>query len=264
MTVLPCSPLEQIDAAVRSGFNATGLRLFPINITDFDIMSDITMQRAIVQRIQGTGLKILDIEVVRATPQTDVNSIVPALEFASQLGARWLAVTSASLIDYQSSDEPSVVGCLSDICNVAEICNMRVALEFMAFRGIQTLEDAIRIVKEVGHPAMGVTIDALHFFRSGGTIDAIATIDPHLISCVQLSDAPSAPPSDLIEEARQNRLYPGEGELPLRDLMNVLPSDLAVSVEVALRDRERLSALDRAMRGAHALRQVLGPSTGLQ
>jgi sugar phosphate isomerase/epimerase len=257
MTVLPCSPLEQIDAAVDAGFDGVGLRLFPINATDVDIMSDLASQRAVEQRIAETGLKVLDIEVVRATPETDVGSIVPALEFARRLGARWLAVTAESIDTYDPADEPSVVRCLADICRVAQDNDMRVALEFMAFRGIQTLEDALRIVAAVGHPAMGVTIDALHFFRSGGTIEAVADVDPGLISCVQLSDAPREAPSDLVTEARHNRLYPGEGGLPLIDLMSVLPRELPVTVEVISRDSGHLSVFERAMKGAESLQSVL-------
>lgn len=256
-TVLPCSPLEQIDAAVQAGFDAVGLRLFPVTVTDVDVMSDTTTQRAVEQRIAETRLRVLDIEVVRATPQTNVDAIVPALEFASRLGACWLAVTAAPLDSYDSADEPSVVRCLADICRVAERHNMRVALEFMAFRGIRSLEDAMRIIAAVGHPAMGMSIDALHLFRSGGTTDALVDIDPDLIACVHLSDAPLAAPADIISEARQNRTYPGEGGLPLIDLMSVLPRELPVAVEVPSRDRERLSVAERAVKGAQASRRFL-------
>jgi sugar phosphate isomerase/epimerase len=257
MTVLPCSPLEQIDAAVMAGFDAIGLRLFPITPADPDIMSSPATQRAIEQRIKETGLEVLDIEVVRATPQTDVDEIVPALEFASRLGAGWLAVTAAPLDSYDSSDERSVVRCLLNICGVAERNSMRVALEFMAFRGIQTFEEAVRIVESVGHPAMGITIDALHFFRSGGTTESLQDIDPTIISCVQLSDAPRVAPEDLVSEARQNRLYPGEGGLPLIELMSTLPRDVPVSVEVASRDRDQMSVVNRAAKGARSLQSLL-------
>jgi sugar phosphate isomerase/epimerase len=242
---------------VQAAFDAVSLRLFPVTVTDVDIMSDDTTQRAVEQRIAEARLKVLDIEVVRATPQANVDAIVPALEFASRLGARWLAVTAAPLDSYHPADEPSVVRCLAEICRVAEHHNMRVALEFMAFRGIRTLEDAMRIVAAVGHPAMGVSIDALHFFRSGGTTDALVDIDPRLIACVHLSDAPRAAPADLISEARQNRLYPGEGELPLIDLMSVLPRELPVAVEVPSRDRERLSVVERAVKGAQSSKRLL-------
>jgi sugar phosphate isomerase/epimerase len=259
MTVLPCSPVEQIDAAAYANFDAVGLRLFPINVTDVDIMSDSAVRRAVERRVRESDLKVLDIEVVRATPQTDVKSIVPGLKFASRLGARWLAVTAAPLDSYDPIDEPLVVQCIANFCRVAEHYNIGVALEFMAFRGIQTLEDATRIVEAVGHPALGITIDALHFFRSGGTVEALANIDPNLISCVQLSDAPRAAPADLIAEARTNRMFPGEGGLPLIDLMNALPQDVPVSVEVAFPDRDRMTVTERAVRGARSLHMLLDP-----
>src|SRR5690606_34020723 len=51
MTVLPCSPLEQIHAASEAGFDAIGLRLQPALETDIDIMADASLQREIERRL---------------------------------------------------------------------------------------------------------------------------------------------------------------------------------------------------------------------
>jgi sugar phosphate isomerase/epimerase len=256
-TVLPCSPVEQIDAAARAGFDAVGLRLFPINETEVDVMSDLETQRAIEERLASTGLGVLDIEVVRATPDADLSPIAPALEFASRLGARWLAVTAASLESYDAADEPAVVACLAEMCRIADHHGMRVALEFMAFRGIRTVEDATRVVEAVGHPAIGMSIDALHFFRAGGVSEALMDVDPERIATVHLSDAPRDAPADLINEARQNRLYPGQGGLPLVELLSVLPADLPAGVEVPSTARQILSVDERAAQGARTARELL-------
>lgn len=257
LTVLPCSPLEQVDAAVDAGFDAIGLRLFPVMATDIDVMSDMKIQRAIERRIAATKLQVLDIEVVRITPQMNVAAIAPALEFAGGLGARWLAVTSAAVYDYRPEEEPVVVRRLGELCEVASRYSMGVMLEFMAFRGIGTLEAAARVVAAVRHANLGITLDALHFYRSGGTARALACVDPPRLACVQLCDAPRTAPLNLPSEARYGRLYPGEGELPLKDLVSALPRDLPVSVEVPSRSRAHLSASERASESARWTRQLL-------
>ena len=69
LTVLPASPLEQIDAAQAAGFDAVGLRLQPVMPTDIDIMGNADLRRDIERRLAATGLKVLDIEVFRVGPR---------------------------------------------------------------------------------------------------------------------------------------------------------------------------------------------------
>ena len=54
LTVLPCSPVEQIDAAHKAGFDSVGLRLFPSLPTDVDVMADRPLQRDIESAVLRT------------------------------------------------------------------------------------------------------------------------------------------------------------------------------------------------------------------
>ena len=83
LTVLPCSPLEQIDAAQAAGFDAVGLRLQPALATDLDVMSDAALQRAIERRLAATGLRVLDVEVFRVGRRTDIVAMEGALAYAA-------------------------------------------------------------------------------------------------------------------------------------------------------------------------------------
>ena len=106
-------------------------------------------------------------------------------------------------------------------------------IEFMVFRGIATIEDAQRLIGLAGHENLGICVDALHLQRSGGSPASLRGIDPKSICCVQLCDASAvAPPVEEIpKEARFGRLYPGEGGLPLEDLIAAVPPDIPLSVE---------------------------------
>lgn len=70
LTVLPASPLEQIDAAHAAGFDAVGLRLQPVMPTDIEVMGNAALLRDIERRLDATGMKVLDIEVFRVGPRT--------------------------------------------------------------------------------------------------------------------------------------------------------------------------------------------------
>jgi len=253
--VLPCGPLEQIDAAVAAGFQTVGLRLLPVMTTDVAIMEDPALMRAIAERIGQTGLSVLDVEVVRVNPSLDVSGVLPVLDFASELGARWLAVTADRSDDYRPAEEPALVRKLAETADAAAERGLGVMLEFMVFRGVATLEDAVRIVSAVDRPNMRICLDVLHLFRSGGGVDSLRKLDSSLLACVQLNDAPIAPPDDVQREARYDRLLPGRGELPLRELLDALPAEIPLAIEVPAESAE--SADKRARDAMQAFTELM-------
>jgi len=185
--------------------------------------------------------------------------VKPALEFAASLGANRLAVTSLAADEYDPRDEDALVRKLADLSEAAAAHDVGIMLEFIPFRGIKSLQHAVAIVSAVGHPGLGITVDALHFYRSGGTATELAAVDRQLLACAQLCDAPSAAPADLPFEARYGRLYPGEGGLPLAELVRALPEDLQLCVEVPSQE-PGLSVTNRAIKGfasAHRLLEQL-------
>jgi sugar phosphate isomerase/epimerase len=77
---------------------------------------------------------------------------------------------------------------------------------------------------------------------------------------LQLCDAPAERPGDMqeiIRQARSDRLFPGEGELDLENLLRVLPAGLPISVEVPY--AKPMSALERAKRALAATQKLLLP-----
>jgi hypothetical protein len=68
---------------------------------------------------------------------------------------------------------------------------------------------------------------------------------------------PSAAPADIQFEARYGRLYPGEGELPLRELLEAVPTDIPLSVEAPCLARAGRSSAERADEVARCTRRLL-------
>lgn len=110
----------------------------------------------------------------------------------------------------------------------------------------------------------------MHFGRTGARISELANLDPQSIGYIQLCDVPLQPalPS-YMEEAMYQRMVPGEGELPLRDILAALPRNRVIGVEVPLRreaeagigPRERMG---RCVEAARTLIAQLPPTTGAE
>jgi len=262
LTVLPCSPLEQIDAAHAAGFDAVGLRIQPALPTDIDVMADASLRRAIERRIASTGLRVLDIDVVRLGPRTDVRHIEPLLGYAGSLGAENLVFTSLPTDQYHASKERECALKIAELCEVGLRHGVRPIVEFIPFRGIASLPHAVRIARLVDHPNFAICVDTLHLCRSGGGPAELANVDSRLIASIQLCDAAQPAPEDLPGESRHGRLYPGEGVLPLVEIIRAAPPDVPVSVEVPSMTMQTRSPFERAQKAAQCARRVLAVARG--
>ena len=259
LTVLPCSPLEQIEAAAAAQFDAVGIRLVPVLSTDIDVMKDAALQRSIVRALAAINMPVLEIEVVRVGPDTDVREFEPLLQFGADIGARNLAVTALPRAEYRKSDDARLAQRLAALGDLAMRYRIRPMIEFMVFRGIATIEDAQRLIGLAGHENLGICVDALHLQRSGGSPASLRGIDPESICCVQLCDASAvAPPVEEIpKEARFGRLYPGEGGLPLGELLAAVPPDIPLSVEVPCVARTDWTVSQRALHAGETARRLI-------
>lgn len=234
LSVLPRGPIEQIDAAAAAGFEMTGMRLLPVSPTDPEILPDASLRRSIVQRLADTGVKVLDIEVFRVHPALDVSALAPALEFGADLRAKYLLCTLPLHAEGTRDGEDATVEKLVHLCDAAAAHGLRPMLEFMKYRLMGSLADARRIVAKAAHPNLGICVDALHLARAGGTPADVREVEPSLLSYLQLCDAPAAEPpeNEIPLEARYHRLAPGAGGLPLLELLQAMPPQIPLSLEV--------------------------------
>jgi sugar phosphate isomerase/epimerase len=226
-TVLDAGPIEVIESAAATGFDACGLRLDP-RTTSPDMIG------AIGRALAATGLRLLDLEVVRMRPGEPAAFHQPVVELAARLGAAWVLTVA------EIPDPAERIDRLAELADLAAATGgVGISLEFMAFTSVRTLADAVAAVTAV--PRCRILVDALHLARTGGTAAQVA---PHTdrLSYVQLCDAASAAPDGLeglATEARHHRLLPGTGELDLPGLVRAVPVDLPFSVEV---QSDRLAA----------------------
>jgi sugar phosphate isomerase/epimerase len=206
------------------------------------------------RRAAAAGISIFDIEFVPLTPELQPRSLEPLLESAAQLGAKRLDVSG------DDTDFGRLADRFAALCDLAERFGIGVDLEFMRWRAVGRLSQAAEVVTAGARRNGRILLDLLHFVRTGGTAQQLAAVAPSLLGAVQISDAPAEDPGDagIIDEARAGRLPPGEGGLPLRELLDALPSGVPLSVEVPMqRSFPALTPLERARRACDATRILL-------
>lgn len=106
----------------------------------------------------------------------------------------------------------------------------------------------------------------MHLMRSGSGASELAAVDPGRIGYAQLNDTTLRPRMDnYLEEAMFERLVPGEGDLPLRDILAALPADIVIEIEVPQRSLALagVSPIERLRPCVEAARRLLaGVQTG--
>lgn len=220
-------PEDVVYAAAGAGFNATGIWC--------DLATwNQRRSNSVSEALADTGLCALDIEVVWLKPGEAVDSHDAMVEIALQLGARNILCVSS---------EPDIARTkqrFEHLCKRAERGHLRVVLEFLAITEIKSLRLALDVVQDVAHPAGGILVDALHLYRTGALAQDLRDIDPHLMPYIQLCDAcaqlQDSSPEGLLEDALYLRQLPGDGELPLRDLLAQCDRQMPLSVEVRSRE----------------------------
>ncbi|MNG09954.1 Xylose isomerase-like TIM barrel [compost metagenome] len=118
----------------------------------------------------------------------------------------------------------------------------------MPWTDAKNLTQAWRIVEQAGRDNGGVLVDAFHFDRSASSLDELRQVPPSRLRYAQLCDVAGPRPDDMAEilrQARNERRFPGDGNCDLPGLLRSLPQNIALSLEIPVRD-QGLSALQRA------------------
>jgi sugar phosphate isomerase/epimerase len=254
LTLFELTPPELVKVAADAGFTHVGLRLHPAappGERQHPMLGDSPMRRETLALMQDTGVAVFDFGVHRLKRGVDVRTFEPVLESAAVLGARHAVV---------NGDEPDprvLAGLLHGLCELGRQYGIRMNLEPTPWTGIPTIGAAVAVIEACGHPDARLMIDTIHVDRSGGTLDDLAAVSPALIDYVQVCDAVGPRPADfetMIHQARNERAFPGDGNLDLVGMLSVLPDGAPLSLEAPVKSlADRLSAVERAQRGRNAM-----------
>ncbi len=107
---------------------------------------------------------------------------------------------------------------LRELAAIAKPYGVKLAFEFLGFPwcSVRTLEDCWEIIGEAARPNVGLVIDTCHFYAGGSSLEAIERVSPDKLFIFHLNDVEERP-KETIEDA--HRLLPGEGVIPLADIL---------------------------------------------
>jgi sugar phosphate isomerase/epimerase len=254
LTLIEASPLELIDAAAVAGFTHVGLRVIARDPQPawMPVVGDAQKEREIKRRLAATGTKVLDLEVFWLAPDFKVADHVPALAFGGELGARHIVVIC------DDPDRNRAIENFASLCDAATPFALRPALEFIPYTQVKTLAHALDMLRTADAANAGLLLDLLHLSRSGGSPADVTGISPELINFAHICDAPAPIPqtvSELRQEAREDRMYPGEGVLPISAFLAALPAETPVALEAPNPRHAHLSFAERARLAYASLRK---------
>jgi sugar phosphate isomerase/epimerase len=234
--------LDVIAAAGAVGFDLTGIQFRVYGQPASPFLSDPDFVVAAKHELGVSGVSVLEVSNVVLDENFEAEEARAFASFAAAVGARVLQVVGWDDVVDRAVEN------LAFVADLAAEVGVGVVVEFMPYSQTKTLGDALSLVTETGRANVKLILDSLHLFRSGGTVAEVAAVDPRYFGVIQLSDAPALAPAfeNLRPESIGNRLVPGTGELPLHQLLAVLPNDLPVSLEVPCAAVADLSHVEQA------------------
>lgn len=259
ISVFGMSPVDYAGVAARLGCTDIGLSTKPIIglpelFPQWSLHDDPALVRDVKAAVADHGLGVAVAEGFFILPQSDVSAFAADLDLLADIGARRATICSFERDHQRAFDQ------LGAFAEMAAARGMGSQVEFVPGLGIGDFATALAAIAHVGREDFGMAIDAMHLFRSGATVQDVAALPPQAIGHIQLCDAPwEVAPEGHGVEAGSERLCPGEGELPLADLVAVLPADRLIGLEIPMRKRTLAgeSAEDRLRPCVEATRALL-------
>jgi len=130
------------------------------------------------------------------------------------------SATVMSPVDRGRGDLREAAASLREVGDIARGHGVTLALEFNSqAEQLNTLERIRELTALAAHPHCGILLDTYHLGRSGAELSAIEDVKLAEIAYVQYSDVPA---SGLEPGKALDRLPPGKGVVPFREIFGVL------------------------------------------
>ncbi|MDO5532096.1 sugar phosphate isomerase/epimerase [Sutterella sp.] len=245
LTVLDLSPANQVLCAAAAGYSHVGIRLVPATPTEtqYSMIGDTPMIRAVEANLKSTGVKVLDVEILRLKPDTRAVNWVPFFETGARLGA------SQVLVAGNDPDINRLTDNFAQLCELAHPYGLSLNIEPMPWCDLSTVKQTGEVIRKVNRPNAGVLIDPIHYYRAKNEYADIDNLPQGALHYCQMCDLTAATPKDMdgiLYQARNFRLSPGTGAGDLPQLLSHLKG-LPISIECCNADLAlTMSPLDRA------------------
>jgi sugar phosphate isomerase/epimerase len=258
-TLFGAHPIHFIETAAAVGCEHVSLLLAQTDVSPpgsppFSLLEDAQLRRDTLSCLAGHDVSIGLIDGFLVAPDRSVIEHRPSFEVVAELG-----VTRVNTVSYDGWER--TVDETAALVAMAAEYDIMVTVEPCPVLTVKSVAQGLELIEKVALSNFKLLVDTMHVSRSGEAT-LVATMDPSLIDYVQICDAPlamPATPEEYIYEAMNERVVPGEGELPLVDIMRNVRPEVIVSVETPLRSRLEagMSDVERARLVVEGARRVL-------
>lgn len=231
-----------------------GMPLVPLGYPPFSLKDDTVLRKDLLAAMGDRGVSISLGDGFLVLPGADVSALRGDLDVLAELGVPRINVVSLD------PDLPRTLDQFAALTEFAAQRDIGTVVEPVPGLTIGDLGAALAATEYVGRSEFRLLIDTMHLVRSGAGAAELTAIPAQLIGYAQLNDTTLRPHIDnYMEEAMFERMVPGEGELPLHDLLSALPGDTVLEIEVPRRSLALagVSPIDRLRPCVEAARRLL-------
>lgn len=229
LTVSDAYPWEVVELASQNGLQGCCLFLHAMSVIPhmpaYDLVRDKVARTRTKAALLERGVSLDLVYPFTLTGRSQPEQFLDLVDAAADLGAKAINLLVYDRDEYRR---------LENVIAVADVASERgldSVIEFYPSSAIKSFAQAASMVRAIGRSDLGVNLDLLHLYRSGGSVaDLVDAGD--VIGFAQLADGALAAPQDPDFEAGRNRMGVGEGELPVEAFLNALPGGVRLSLEV--------------------------------
>jgi sugar phosphate isomerase/epimerase len=183
-------------------------------------------------RLRDAGIRVSTIDpLIRGLPGIPDLEDIPAelrmfFEYSEDdcfRAAEALEATAINVAHFLGRALPptELAQAVAAICDRATHHDCTILFEFIPGTGSPDLASAATLLSMVGRENAALTVDVWHLSRSGGRAGDLRQLRPHSIGTLQLCDRITPPPNERYVPMA-DRSLPGQGELPLLDIVSAV------------------------------------------
>jgi sugar phosphate isomerase/epimerase len=208
----------------------TGARLESLGYPAFSLRDDVRLRKDLLTAMGDRDVSISLGEGMVIVPDADVSSLAADLDIMAEIGAAQINTLSFDPDRDRTFDQLAV------LVTMAAERGMGTTIEMAPGMSIGDPATVVAAIEHVGRPDLRLALDTMHWARSGYGAVELRELGPARIGYVQLSDTTLKPRmKTYLAEAMYERMAPGDGELPLAELLAEVPTDVVVGLEIPLR-----------------------------
>jgi sugar phosphate isomerase/epimerase len=204
-----------------------GLSVPQLGYPAYSLKDDLRLRKDMLSAMDERGVAISLGEGLLVRRGADTRDLAADLDIMAELRVPRVNTVSFEPDRHRAFDQ---IGVLAEL---AADRGMETTIELAPGTTAGDIASGVSALHHIGRSDIRLLIDTMHFVRGGGTVAQLAAVDPDHLGYVQLSDTTLQPRADdYMQEAMFERLVPGEGELPLREIIAVMPPEVIIGLEV--------------------------------